>query len=483
MSFRLIDLAKPFGSILPEIEGPYTQLNFDEKVVYTMASAIIYILAQLPLAGVSQSAFAASADPIYWLRPIFAAERGTLLEFGVFPIISTGLILQLLASLRLIRVNFTVRSERELFQNLQKIFALFQYFALTNLFLLSGYFGTGLSLVQVILINVQIFLAGGFFTLISEVIDKGYGFGSGALTFTAVNVATNFVGDVIGINSIETAPEVYEKQGALANLISGLGSKGIFTAIWESFTRTHLPNLIIVLICIAIVLACVYLQNLRYDLSIRSNKARGVSSQYPIKLLYTGALPLVFSFVLLFYINVIAYVTVVGIFNNDSEQLAVKILGHYTANGSNFSIDNLSLFGLFSPASSLIGSLLSPIRTIVFSLFVVYTSVKFAQVWSVTQGSGPRDIAAQFKEQGVTIYGVRDVSIAKYLKDQIPTAAVTGALCLAGLSIAGEFLGTNGRASGIVVAVGVSFSFLEIIASDYQQSGGSQNFGQIFGGF
>lgn len=438
-------------------------------------------MAQLPLWGVSTSS--TGADPLYWLRPVFGAERGTLLEFGVFPIISTGLILQLLASLRLIKVNFTVRAERELFQNLQKVIAIGQYFVLTNLFLVSGYFGSGLSFTQVLFINLQIVITGGLFTLISEVIDKGYGFGSGALTFSAVNIATNFVGDVIGINSVETSPEVWEKQGALVNLVSGLGSKGIFTAIWESFTRTHLPNLINFLICGAVLLSAVYLQNLRYELSIRSNKVRGVASAYPIKLLYTGSLPLIFSFVVLFYINVIAYFVIVGLFNNDSEQLAVKVLGHYTANGTNFSIDNLSLFGLFSPSSSFVGSLLSPLRTIVFSAVIVFTSAKFAQIWSVTQGSGPRDIAAQFKEQGVTIYGVRDVSASKYLKDQIPTAAVTGALALAGLSVAGELLGSNGRASGVVVAVGIAFAFLEIIASDYQQSGGSQNFGQILGGF
>ena len=45
---RLIDVAKPFLPILPEVELPYEKIPFDDKIVYTLISALIYLFAQLP---------------------------------------------------------------------------------------------------------------------------------------------------------------------------------------------------------------------------------------------------------------------------------------------------------------------------------------------------------------------------------------------------------------------------------------------------
>ena len=38
-----------------------------------------------------------SADPFYWLRVILASNRGTLMELGISLIVTSGLIMQLLA--------------------------------------------------------------------------------------------------------------------------------------------------------------------------------------------------------------------------------------------------------------------------------------------------------------------------------------------------------------------------------------------------
>ena len=38
-----------------------------------------------------------SADPFYWLRVILASNRGTLMELGISPIVTSGMIMQMLA--------------------------------------------------------------------------------------------------------------------------------------------------------------------------------------------------------------------------------------------------------------------------------------------------------------------------------------------------------------------------------------------------
>jgi preprotein translocase subunit SecY len=60
------------------------------------------------------------ADPLYWLRVILASNKGTLMELGISPIITSGMIMQLLAGAKIIEVNQSSKEDRDLFQGAQK---------------------------------------------------------------------------------------------------------------------------------------------------------------------------------------------------------------------------------------------------------------------------------------------------------------------------------------------------------------------------
>lgn len=70
-----------------------------------------------------------SSDPLYWLRAILASNRGTLMELGITPIVTSGMIMQLLAGAQLIDVDFSLKDDRALFGAAQKCtrFCLFPY--------------------------------------------------------------------------------------------------------------------------------------------------------------------------------------------------------------------------------------------------------------------------------------------------------------------------------------------------------------------
>lgn len=74
------------------------------------------ILPQIPLFGIMSSD---SADPFYWIRVILASNRGTLMELGISPIVTSGLIMQLLAGAKIIEVGDTPK-DRALFNGAQK---------------------------------------------------------------------------------------------------------------------------------------------------------------------------------------------------------------------------------------------------------------------------------------------------------------------------------------------------------------------------
>lgn len=65
-----------------------------------------------------------SSDPFYWIRVIMASNRGTLMELGIGPIVTSGLVMQLLAGSKIIEVDQGIKEERILFNGAQKCMSL-----------------------------------------------------------------------------------------------------------------------------------------------------------------------------------------------------------------------------------------------------------------------------------------------------------------------------------------------------------------------
>ena len=87
-------------------------------MLWTAVTLLIFLVcSQVPLYGIMSSD---SADPLYWMRVILASNRGTLMELGITPIITSGMIIQLLAGANLIEVDFSLKEDRALFSGAQK---------------------------------------------------------------------------------------------------------------------------------------------------------------------------------------------------------------------------------------------------------------------------------------------------------------------------------------------------------------------------
>lgn len=82
-----------------------------------MTLLIFLVCSQVPLYGIMSSD---SSDPLYWMRVILASNRGTLMELGITPIVTSGMIMQLLAGANLIEVDFSLKEDRALFSGAQK---------------------------------------------------------------------------------------------------------------------------------------------------------------------------------------------------------------------------------------------------------------------------------------------------------------------------------------------------------------------------
>jgi protein transport protein SEC61 subunit alpha len=115
---RFLSLVKPVMFLIPEIKAPTKAVSKRDKFIWTAIALFIYLICcQIPLYGIYKSS---QTDPLYWLRVILASNRGTLMELGISPIVTSGMIMQLLAGSRLIEVDKKQKEDRDLFEGATK---------------------------------------------------------------------------------------------------------------------------------------------------------------------------------------------------------------------------------------------------------------------------------------------------------------------------------------------------------------------------
>src|SRR4030043_297991 len=138
MAGRFLSLFKPIGRILPEIKVPERKVSFNEKIFWTALVLIVYlVMSEIPLYGIPKSA----EDQFSALRVIFASNRGTLMELGIGPIVTAGLILQLLVGSSIIQCDMADAQDRSLFTSGSKVFSILLTGVKASAYIISGMYG------------------------------------------------------------------------------------------------------------------------------------------------------------------------------------------------------------------------------------------------------------------------------------------------------------------------------------------------------
>ena len=119
--FKLLHLVRPFLNILPEVQTADRKVPFREKFLYTAVALFVFLVcSQLPLYGIHS---ATGSDPFYWMRVILASNRGTVMELGITPIVTSSMVIQLLAGSKLIEVDNNIKEDRELMYETREEFS------------------------------------------------------------------------------------------------------------------------------------------------------------------------------------------------------------------------------------------------------------------------------------------------------------------------------------------------------------------------
>jgi len=467
---RFLNLVKPFMAILPEVAQPDRKVPFREKVLWTSITLFIFLVCcQIPLYGIKSSE---SSDPFYWMRVILASNRGTLMELGISPIVTSGLVMQLLAGAKLIDVDQGVKEDRALFGGAQKLLGMVITIGQSTAYVMSGMYGdlAVLGAGNALLIILQLFFSGIIVIILDELLQKGYGLGSGISLFIATNICENIVWKSFSPTTINTGRGT-EFEGAIIALFHLLLTRhDKVRALKEAFYRQNLPNVTNLLATVLIFVVVIYFQGFRVDLPVKYAKQRGQQGSYPIKLFYTSNIPIILQTALvsnLYFLSQLLY-------RRFPTNIFVNLFGRWRevegGQGQSFPVAGLVYY--LSPPTSLSDIAVDPLHAFIYIVFILGACALFSKTWIEVSGQSARDVARQLKDQQMVMRGHRESSLYKELNRYIPTAAAFGGLCIGALSVTADFMGAIGSGTGILLAVTIIYQYFEIFVKEQQEFGG-----------
>lgn len=467
---KVIDLFRNFVGKLPEVETPVKPVPVKEKLFWICGTLMIFLVcSQTPLYGIRSSS---STDPISFYRVMLASNKGSLMELGISPLVTSNMIMQMLAGAKVITVDNSKPDERAAFQAAEKVCGLLITFFQAYLYTVFGMYGPvgELGMGNVLMIIAQLFIAGVIVLMLDDLLTKGYGFGSAISLFIACNICENIFWQTFSFRTIPTASgEQYE--GAVVALFSLLVTRSDkIPALKEAFYRPELANITNLLATVVVFSVVIFFQGFRIDLPVRNPRIRkGIQDgSYPIKLFYTSNIPIILQSALVSNVFMVSQM----MFSRLGSNVVTNILGRWqlTPSGRNIPIGGI-VYYMSAPRS--FGEVArDPIHTVVYILFVLITCAVLSYSWLGVSGSSPKDVAKNLQAQGLTIRGFRQEAMVTVLRRYIPTAAAFGGLCVGGLTVFADFMGAVGSGTGILLAVGIILQYIENVGKELAQEGG-----------
>jgi preprotein translocase SecY subunit len=458
MAGRFLSLFGPLSRFLPEVSSPTRKVSFNEKLFWTAMALIIYlIMGEISLFNV------AGGWEFESLRIIFASSRGTLTELGIGPIVTGGLILQLLIGSSIVNADLGNPEDRALFTAAAKVFSIVFTGVQASAYIISGMYGA-LDPVTTVIVFAQLMSAGVVLILLDEMLQKGWGIGSGISLFILAGVAQRIMWSSFSPVGPMSDGKNYGAFIALGETI--LNGETLTNAFFryslESGALTTDPTMLGFITTVVVFVIVIYMEGVRVELPISHANYRGFRGKYPVKLLYVSNLPVIFASALFANIYVFAQLLQSQFPNN----FWVNLLGSFGGEQGTTLTGGLAYY---VTAPNGIGDVISdPVRALVFVGVMVTFAVIFSLTWLEVGGLGPRTVANQLVDSGMQIPGFRRSgrSIELILKRYIPVVTVLGGAIIGLIAAVSGFFGVFGTGTGILLAVGILYQYYQLLVQE-----------------
>lgn len=442
-----LDLLARLGEVVPSVPKPPRKPDLKYRLLFTLAAVVIYYA----MASVTVYPVTAGAGPQLpaLMQVVFAATTGTIAQLGIGPIVTAGLIIQVLVGGKLIELDLTNPEDRKKFTQAEKGLALIiatveaAGFALTyrqNVFVTTS-------------IALQFFIGALILMMIDESIQKGYGIGSGVSLFILAGVARTIVWDTLSpvsvqVYALDGSSKSY-RYGIVPYIIGGLMSGEIDTerllygyvpGYLAGGETAMLPSLTGMVATFMLLVIIVYLQGMKINVPVTIQRAPGIRGRIPLNFLYVSNIPvllvgIVISDILLIRNMVEAYLP----------QLP------WLAQALNDALTYLS------PPRGLLGVIYDPVRSLIYTAVLIGLAILFGLMWVEVGGLSPASQAENLVKSGISIPGMRsnpkalELVLARY----VYPLAVLSSIIVASLAIVADVFNVYGGGIGLLLAAGI----------------------------
>ena len=440
---------------IPQVPKPKKKLTLQVRLMWCGLALFLYmIMGQTPLYGATTPAF----DFLAFARVIFASQQGTLIELGIGPIVTAGLLMQLLKGSEMFHLDFKKTEDRELYQTATKIVTYIVIVAEASLYGLSVY-GPRLPSPEAgyILIG-QLIASSVIIMLLDELIQKGWGLGSGISLFIAAGVAQTVFWSLFSpIPAGDGGP-----VGVILHVFTSLFHGDVSNVLFRS---NQLPSVFGLLITAGVLLILVYTQGIKIEIPIVSTKYRGFSAVYPIKLMYVSNIPVILASAL----------TANAVF------MGQLLWAHFNSHNNNLLLNFIGMFDPTSPSTPTGGILyyvtaprgldvvaLDPLRAVLYVLFMIAIVVLFGRLWIELGGLSAKTAAKNLLDADVQVPGFRrsNQPVEILLQKYIPSVTIIGSLILGAIAGISDVLGTFGSGTGILLTVDILINYYTLLVRE-----------------
>lgn len=380
-----------------------------------------------------------------------ASNRGTLMELGIGPIISAGMIVQVMTASQIIRLNPNSKDDREINSQLQKLVAIIIAMVQSVGYILMGNYGDPKELgsINILMVVVQLIFASFIVIMLDELLQKGgYGLVSAISLFIATNVCEDLLWKSFSFLKVRD-----EYEGAFVAFFSYLYNQpNKLVALKKGFLREGLTNLYNVITTLGIFLLVNYFQGFQSNVSIHDKRQAGHVDSYGVKLFYTSNTPII---VLNSVISNLMFMSKI-IYNNFKHIKPIRWLGVWKSSAiGGHSYPTGGLIYYFTAPESVKSLLQNPVHALVYTAFILVSCSVISRLYVNYSGSSAKEVTESLRQQNITAYGGSINLLNKKLDRNIAVASYLGGFFIGALTLLADFLGAIGSGTGILLTTGI----------------------------
>jgi preprotein translocase SecY subunit len=444
---RIVEKTEPY---LVQVPKPKKKLSLQTRLIWCGIALLIYqVMGQTPLFGATAPQF----DFLQFARVIFASQQGTLVELGIGPIVTAGLLMQLLKGSEILKFDFTKPDERGVFQTATKLVTYIVIVVESIVYAVAVY-GPGITNPTVLYVIIgQLISASVIIMFLDELIQKGWGLGSGISLFIMAGVAQQILWSIFS--------PLAAGDGSMIGVLPYVSQSIMQNDISQIFFRANqLPSIFGLSITAGILLILVYTQAIKVEIPIVSTKYRGFAATYPIKLMYVSNIPVILASALTANAVFIGQMMWAN-FNPRNNNVFFNIVGQFDPTSPSTPIGGIIYY--ITPPRGLDIAALDPLRAVSYVIFMIAIVVVFGRLWVELGGLSPKSAAKSLLDADVQVPGFRKSNqpVEALLNRYIPSVTIIGSAILGALAGLSDVLGVFGSGIGILLMVDILINYYQ----------------------